>query len=180
MYGKKYALEMMKLSSRYRSFNMNGWHFIILDSTHVNDDGTWYVAKLDEEQMDWLQKDLSNVPPSTPILVVSHIPILAGCVFYDGENLKDKNWTIPGSWMHVDSVELVSLFNRHPNVKACLSGHIHLLDRVEYNNVNYFCNGAVSGNWWDGDYHETKAGYALMDLFDDGTIERKYVPYKEV
>jgi hypothetical protein len=55
---------------------------------------------------------------------------------------------------------------------------MHLLDRVEYNGVTYLCNGAVSGNWWKTEMHEqTKAGYALFDLYDDGTVERTYLQY---
>ena len=67
---------------------------------------------------------------------------------------------------------------QHPNVKAALSGHTYLLDRVDYNGVAYLCNGAVSGNWWKSDTHyQTKAGYALIDLFDDGSVERTYLMY---
>ena len=55
---------------------------------------------------------------------------------------------------------------------------MHLLDRVDYNGVAYLCNGAVSGNWWTSDtYQQTKAGYALIDLYDDGTVERTYLHY---
>ena len=179
LYGKQYALDMMQIARRYRSFDLSGWHFIVLDSTHLKEDGSWYTAKLDEEQFDWLKKDLAATNPSMPVLVLSHIPILAGCVFYDGDNRKGGDWSIPGSWMHIDSIEIVSLFSKHANVKACLSGHIHLLDKVEYNGVAYYCNGAVSGNWWDGNYHETKAGYAIIDLFSDGSTARKYMPYME-
>lgn len=179
LYGKRYALDMMQIEKRYRSFDLNGWHFIVLDSTHLKADGSWYTAKLDEEQFDWLKNDLAATNPSMPVLILSHIPILAGCVFYDGDNRKGGDWNIPGSWMHIDSIEIVSLFSKHANVKACLSGHIHLLDKVEYNGVSYYCNGAVSGNWWDGDYHETKAGYAIVDLFDDGTTARNYFPYQQ-
>ena len=92
--------------------------------------------------------------------------------------MKEGNWQIPGSWNHTDAVDLIELFYQHPNVKAALSGHMHLLDRVDYNGVAYLCNGAVSGNWWNSDtYHQTKAGYALVDLYDDGTVERTYLPY---
>ena len=80
--------------------------------------------------------------------------------------------------MHTDSADLVTLFYQYPNVKTALSGHTHLLDRVDYNGVVYLCNGAVSGNWWKSDMHyQTKAGYALIDLYDDGAVERTYVSY---
>jgi hypothetical protein len=62
-------------------------------------------------------------------------------------------------------------------VKLAISGHIHLLDEVVYNDVTYYCNGAVSGNWWKGDYHQTPAGYAVINLYEDGTFNREYIAY---
>jgi 3',5'-cyclic AMP phosphodiesterase CpdA len=178
MYAKKYATEMMELAHPYRSFNLKGWHIIVLDSTHLDQNGKWYVAKLDEEQMAWLKNDLKETSPETPVLIVSHIPIFAACVFNFGDNVKNERWDVPGSWMHIDAVELIRLFHEHQNVKACISGHMHLLDLVVYNNVQYFCNGAVSGSWWKNEYyHQTRAGYAIMSLYDDGTVERVYHHY---
>ncbi len=178
LYGKKWAVEQMKISGRYRSFDRNGWHFIVLDGVQLTPDGKWYTAHLDPEQLDWLKADLAKTDPKTNVLILSHIPILSATVFYDKNNVKGGNWQIPGGYMHTDAAELIELFAKHPNVRAALSGHMHLLDRAEYNNVTYFCNGAVSGNWWTSDtYHQTKAGYALFDLYDDGTVERTYVNY---
>ena len=71
----------------------------------------------------------------------------------------------------------VKLFERHRNVRTCLSGHIHEVDRVDYQGVSYYCNGAVSGAWWKGKHHDCSEGYAMMNLYDDGTVEREYVPY---
>ena len=81
---------------------------------------------------------------------------------------------------------MTDLFYQHKDKKiTCISGHIHLLDHVVYNNVQYFCNGAMSGFWWeDGDeksaekywVKETPPGYAILDLYDDGTIENTYHP----
>lgn len=177
-YGKKHATEMMQLDKPYRSFDRKGWHFIVLDSTHVNESGKWYVAKLDEEQKAWLRDDLKNTPSNVPIMIISHIPIFAACVFNFGNNVKNERWDVPGSWMHIDAVELIKLFYEHKNVKACISGHMHLLDLVVYNEVQYFCNGAVSGSWWkDEMYHQTRAGYAMMNLYDDGHVEREYIHY---
>jgi Icc protein len=177
-YGKKWALEQMKLSERYRSFDRNGWHFIILDSVQLTPENKWYTAHIDAEQLAWLKADLAKTNPKTPILLMSHIPIVSATVFYDKSNAKSGNWQIPGSWNHTDAAELIELFYQYPNIKTALSGHMHLLDRVDYNGVAYLCNGSVCGNWWTSDtYHQTKAGYAMMDLYDDGTVERTYIQY---
>ncbi len=175
-FGKTWACEVLELEKPYRSFDQAGWHFIILDSTH-RVEGNGYTARLDDEQFEWLKADLERTSPTKPVIIVSHIPIFAVCCFIDGNNEKTGNWVVPGSWMHIDARRIKDLFAKHPNVKICVSGHEHLTDQVVYNGVTYFCNGAVSGNWWNGTYHECTYGYALIDLYDDGSFENRYVPY---
>lgn len=176
LWGKQWAMEAMGIDHRYWSFDRAGWHFVVLDSTHIDPDRV-YVARLDEEQFEWLRDDLAAVRKDTPVCVLSHIPILCACAFYDGDNEKTGNWVVPGKWVHIDSRRIKDLFWEHPNVRLCLSGHIHLLDRVDYNGVTYLCNGAVCGNWWDGHYDKTPPGFALVDLYDDGSFEHQYMTY---
>lgn len=176
-YGKNWAVEKLGLPHRYYSFEKAGWHFIVLDSTHKREDGSWYTARLDEEQFGWLQRELQNVPDDKPVLIFSHIPIMCAASFFDGDNEQTGNWVIPGAWVHIDARRIVELFYQHKNVKVCISGHIHLLDKVVYNDVTYYCNGAVSGNWWSGNYHQTPPGYAVVDLYEDGSSVRDYVTY---
>ncbi|RYF46776.1 MAG: metallophosphoesterase, partial [Cytophagaceae bacterium] len=175
--GRQWAMDEFQLTNRYYSLDQNGWHIVVLDSVQPKPDGSWYTAHLDDEQFNWLEADLKRTPVETPILVVSHVPILAACVFFDGQRFAGENWSVPSRWMHSDTVRITDLFHRYPNVKAALSGHIHLTDRVDYNGVSYFCNGAVSGAWWFGKYKHTAAGYALVDLFSDGSIVNTYVNY---
>jgi len=175
LWGKKWALEVFDVSRPYRSFNRAGWHFVILDSTFPEGDG--YVARLDDEQFEWLAADLAGVEAHTPMLVMSHMPILAPSAFLCGEREKSGDWVVPRSYMHIDARRIKDLFLKHPKVKVCLSGHLHLVDRAEYAGVTYYCNGAVSGAWWRGDHYECQPGYAAIDLFDDGTSERRYVTY---
>ena len=77
--------------------------------------------------------------------------------------------------MHIDARRIKDLFAKHPNVRLCLSGHEHLVDQVTYNTTTYCCNGAVSGAWWKGSYHECAPGYGLIDLYDDGSFYNQYV-----
>lgn len=174
-YGKKWAMELFELETPYRSFDRAGWHFIVLDGTFPAGNG--YTARLDEEQFEWLKEDLKRTPASTPILVLGHQPILSVSAYLDGDNEKTGNWVVPGAWMHIDARRIVELFYQHKNVKLCLSGHIHLYDKSEYNGVTYVCNGAVSGGWWGGNYHQTPPGFGLIDLYDDGSFETQYLTY---
>lgn len=173
--GKKWAVDAYELPNRYYRFAQSGWNFIVLDSTSPEPGG--YKARLDAEQMDWLKSTLQELEGAGPVMILSHIPILAACAYFDGDNEKTGNWVVPGAWMHVDAREIKELFRRYPNVRAAASGHIHLVDEVSYNRVSYYCNGAVCGGWWKGPCQEFENGYALIDLFDDGSSRRAYVEY---
>ncbi|MBL8047162.1 MAG: metallophosphoesterase [Chthonomonas sp.] len=176
-FGKAYAQDRLELAQPYRSFDRAGWHFVVLDSTHRKTEGNGYTARLDDEQFAWLADDLAKTPKTTPIFVLSHIPILAVCSMFDGENEKTGNWVIPGAWMHIDARRIKDLFAKHPNVKLCVSGHEHLHDQILYNGVTYVCAGAVCGGWWGGDYYECTYGYSVIDLFRDGTFRHEYMKY---
>jgi 3',5'-cyclic-AMP phosphodiesterase len=174
-WGKQWAMDLYGLSARYRTFDRAGWRFIVLDSTFITERG--YTAKLDPEQFAWLKRTLETTDKSMPVLVLSHIPILTVTAYFDGDNEKTGDWVVPGAWMHIDARAIKNLFYKHPNVKVCLSGHIHLVDRVDYLGVGYVCNGAVCASWWGGRNQECREGYGLVDLFDDGTFENRYVEY---
>lgn len=178
--GKKWAIDAFGLSDRFYDWTESDWHFIVLDSTSPNTvrggDGG-YKGMLDDLQFEWLETKLRSIPSRRPVCIVSHIPILSACAYFDGENEKTMDWVIPGSWVHIDARRLKNLFHEHSNVKLCLSGHMHLADSVDYLGVRYACNGAVCGSWWDGDYHEFGPGYAIVDLYDDGTSEVTFENY---
>lgn len=164
MYGKNYVVKQLYISNRYYSFDKNGWHFIILDSNNKN------AGSLDDEQRQWLENNLAKLSQNTPVLIMTHYPILGVSTIIDGGN-------------HTDSKYITDLFYKHNDKKInCISGHIHLLDSAMYNSASYFCNGF----WWeDGDknsagkywYRQTPPGYAIIDLFEDGTVGNKYISH---
>ena len=166
MYGKPYVINRLKMPAAYYSFDEKGWHFIILDGNHEG-------ISLGEDQTQWLENDLARLPANTPTLVMSHFPITS-----------ITNDLVGGQ--HADHKELKTLFYAHKDkVRVCLSGHQHLLDRTWYNDVHYFCNGSLSGFWWEeGDeqsagkqyYLETPPGFAIIKLYSDGTLENEYFP----
>ena len=174
-WGKQRALDEFGLDQRYHSFDKAGWHFVILDSIFPDEELT-YLARLDDEQFDWLAADLKKVDRGTPVLVVSHIPILSVAPVEFAATFARKPRQRQ-STIHADAKRIVDLFKQHPNVKLCLSGHLHLTERIAYAGVTYICSGAVSGNWWRGNHHHTEEGYAVIDLYDDGTFANQYVAY---
>ncbi len=176
-WGKRRATDLLQLDERYFTFAQGGWQFIVLDSVHKPPAGqVGYMGQLDEAQFDWLAQTLRDVPESSPVLVLSHIPILsASAILWASQ--KDQDFRVSRALMHTDCVRLKNLFAKHPNVKLCLSGHLHLVDRVDYNGVTYLCNGAVCGSWWNGRHKDCEEGYAILDLYDDGSFDHQYVKY---
>ena len=177
LYGKKFALEKMRLEHPYHSYDKGGWHFIMLDSVQPKSDGSWYTMKLDDEQFSWLQNDLASTPATTPIVVVSHVPILSAAVISMAQSKGEEGYIVSGGLMHTDSAKIVALLNQHKNVKLCLSGHIHLYEQIKYDGITFISNGAVSGNWWKGIHEQTGNGYAMINLYDDGSFENDYFLY---
>lgn len=178
-YGKEMAVEKLGLSNRYYSFDRAGWHFIVLDSTYLPNDVSAYpyIGKIDEEQFKWLVDDVNALSRSMPICIVSHIPIVAACEYFDGPNEESGNWTVPAAWMHIDARRFRSLFLGYPNIKLCLSGHTHQYESLDYLGVRYLTNGAVCGNWWMGSYMDFPPAYVMVNLYDDGSSDSSFVPY---
>ena len=179
-YGKQWACEQFGRPLPYESFDRGGWHIVLLDSVFPHEES--YVGKLDDARWDWLEKDLAAVPAATPVAIVSHIPILSVnplATSEAGEPGKDgkPSFALSGGLVHVDHPRFQQLFTKYTNVKACLSGHLHIVERIEFGGVSYLCNGAVSAGWWKGQHRGTDFGYAVVDLHDDGTVASRYVPY---
>ncbi|MGY8825084.1 MAG: metallophosphoesterase family protein [Candidatus Latescibacterota bacterium] len=169
---KRRAMTELAMPGRYYSFAREGWHFIMLDSCQPLAGG--YTADLDAEQWQWLEAEL-EAAKDRHVLIVSHVPILSvtGAI-YDDQRMQDNHWQIPGDWMHTDAYKLQKLFQQHPHVRLCLSGHMHLRDRCEYNGVTYICNGALCAGWWGGDLEQCDEGYGLIDLYADGSFDYAY------
>jgi Icc protein len=180
-WGKKWGTDALGLDRSYHSFDRAGWHFAFLDSMLPEIDETTkaaYTAGLDDAQFDWLKQDLAATAPTTPVMIVSHIPIYSVAAL--NGNAKDETGAVrfPKGGVHADYKRLKDLFRRHRNVKLAVSGHLHHTERIDYAGVTYLCNGAVCGGWWKGSHmDECDAGYAVLDLYDDGSFDHKYVNY---
>lgn len=179
--GKAGVLKMLQMEHNYYSFDKNGWHFIMLDSNHPTSPGM-----LDDEQWDWFVKDVEKNANDKPTLIMSHYPLLSCTGIVDNKPDFRGPFKVSGSYNHLDIMKFIEVFNKNKNIKLCLSGHIHLLDKVWYNDVAYLCNGATSGFWWEpGDdgksaYKQTVPGYSLLNLYEDGSFDHEYIKYESV
>lgn len=176
LYDKKWAIQQHKMPNRYYSFDFKNWKFIILDSAQENNGG--YIAKLDDEQFAWLENELKNTDTKTPICIASHIPIVSFCsAMFSDKNEANGDWKISRALLHTDNRKMIQLFKKYANIKCCLSGHIHMQDEVEYLGIKYFCNGAVSGNWWSGAFKDFAPAFAVFTFYESGEVSREIVDY---
>jgi Icc protein len=175
MYGKEWWLRQTGYAKTYYSYTHHDWHFIFLDSVQENNGG--YIALMDDEQFKWLENELeSNKEKFT--CIVSHIPIVSFCsAMFFNDMLPNGDWKLSRALLHTDARKIKALFKKYPNIRTCLSGHIHLQDEVEYIGIKYYCNGAISGNWWSGAFQDFAPAYALFDFYNDGSVERKIIEY---
>ena len=186
--GKRLAMDELKIADPYYRFQQCGWEFLMLDSARPM--GNRYEARLDDVQREWLAAEIESIPATTPLVICSHIPILsAGINEFSSvqENVPDRStqgrpifiWTAGASLLHNDTKQVRALLRRRSGVTLCLSGHLHLQDHVVYDGIDYLGNGAVCASWWAKPaFHQTKSGFAILDLHPDGRWNRTYYTYE--
>lgn len=136
----------------HHSFDINGCHFIILNSEELGREG-----KIDGDQWNWLVADLRAAADSQCIFVALHRPLFP----VDGHI---------GSSMDIDIPlrdRLHALFVQH-RVSAVFSGHEHMYNHQRRNEVDYFTSGGGGGPLYvsreRGGFHH----YLLVTVHDDG------------
>ena len=176
VYGKQWAIDELQLPARYYHIEKNNWAFIFLDSVQLNPAGG-YIAKFDPPQIEWLTATLNSLA-GKHVCIFSHIPILSICAgLFFNKTEANGDLLIKRNLMHTDFLQLDALFSKYKNIKACVSGHIHMQDDIMYNGIRYMCNGAVSGNWWHGPFNGFAPAYAMLDFYEDGSIEKQMIQY---
>lgn len=103
------------------SFDIAGVHFVALINVFDFSPGfkSAGLAKLGDEQLAWLEKDLADRGASTPIVVLAHLPL----------------WTIyeQWGWGTADAGRALGYMRRFGSVTV-LNGHIHqIVQKVEGN-----------------------------------------------
>src|SRR5713101_415033 len=103
------------------SFDMAGVHFIGLINVFNFQPGfkSAGLAKIGDEQLEWLEKDVKGLSASTPIVLMAHLPL----------------WTIyeQWGWGTQDAGRALGYLKRFGSVTV-LNGHIHqIIQKVEGN-----------------------------------------------
>ncbi len=172
-YGKK-AFEDHYGPTHY-SFDHRGWHFVVLDSINIGPDRNW-TAHIGDEQIAWLKADLGNLAKSTPVIVVTHVPLVTGALSYvPRSSWRDMNGLLD-TFMVTDAAEVIDALLAY-NVRAVLQGHTHINEDVTFRGLRFLTSGAVSGNWWKGTRAGSPEGFLEIRLQKDGQVLPRYRTY---
>ncbi|MCK0131999.1 metallophosphoesterase [Flavobacteriaceae bacterium F08102] len=137
----KYGMYERYLGKRYYSFNHKGWHFISLCSIEEKDQR--YIGLIDEEQKQWLKKDLAKLDENTPVVITTHIPFIS--TYNQRYPKKNKIKQVPNNLWIYNRDEILKMFN-NLNLKLVLQGHLHWLEDLNLQNrTRFITGGSVAG-----------------------------------
>lgn len=161
----KYGMFERYFGKTYYSFNHKGWHFIVLNSLDVTENKR-YKGYVNQEQIEWLKNNLDNVDESTPIVIVTHIPMITTWSFVNGGGTRTVE----------NSAEVFKLFENH-NLKLVLQGHIHWKESGFVNDrFHFITGGSIAGNGWKGRRHNTKEGFVYVKV-DGNDFTWEYIDH---
>lgn len=151
------------IAPNYYSFNIGKIHYVVLDDIDCSQyDGTAsrnYVKRFTQEQIDWLEKDLSYVPKTTPLIIITHAQI-----FY-------PNGTNTFKWDNNESTR-VAVMNLVKDYKVnFVTGHTHTIFNANPAETKSLTGGSsvyehnagsvCASWWWSGSL--TKNVYVSLD-----------------
>ena len=168
-----YAKKMYqdRLGHTFYSFDHKGYHFVVLDSIQPTPDRLW-EARVDDAQLQWLRDDLGKLPALTPVIVVTHCPLVTAFLNYTTIDTAEHKYNT----LSVANAPAVLEIFAGANVLAVLQGHTHINEVVNYKNTQYITSGAVCGNWWHGTRMGTPEGFTVVSL-RQGKISTRYETY---
>ena len=163
-----------RIGKRYYSFDHKGWHFMILDGIEKREgDRGGYIGKVDDAQLSWIKEDLGKLDSVTPIVVVTHIPLISIFPQISNGPLYAENH----STLVTNQREVLAPFRRM-NLKLVLQGHLHGLEDLNLMGQTHFITGgAVCGRWWKTpDDSELQEGFVRIEVKGDD-FDWEYVDY---
>ena len=167
-YGEK--MFEKRLGKSYYAFDHKGWKFMIINSIE-DTKRNGYVGLIDEEQIEWIKKELQKTDSRTPIVISTHIPFIT--VFkqiYSGSTVSNDS-----SLVVSNSKDVIDLFKDH-NLKLVLQGHLHTVEDIYVDGIHFITGGAVSARWWSGANKGFEEGFVLISVKGDN-FDWQYVDY---
>lgn len=144
----------------YYSFDMGKVHYVVLDDVFYF--GRHYIGYLEQSQLEWLKRDLSSVPTSSPVVVFMHIPTYSREARAGEYNKEEYNKIL------TNRNELYSVLK--PYTAHICTGHEHYGENfILADNLMEHVHGPLSGLFWQSFYSSDGLpwGYYVYEV--DGT-----------
>ncbi len=126
------------------SFNKGNIHYIVLKDVFYYGFSYKYIGYVNEEQLSWLENDLSEVKPGSTVVVTLHIPTIYG----ESEKADNFSTEMANSVLNRAALyKILSPFNVH-----ILAGHSHTQwNTVVSPTLFEHTHVAACAAWWQGE-----------------------------
>ncbi len=146
-------LEITQQAKTFDSFDLGGFHFVLLDACYRKDGADygrnnfeWTDANIPPHELDWLRSDLDRTMNKTIVLVHQRLDV-------------------PPPYGIQNAAEVRKILQDSGKVLAVLQGHYHPGDYREQNGIPYFTLSAmIEGSGPDN------SAYAVLEVFPDDSI----------
>lgn len=175
---REQTLEFWGAKDKYYSFDLGGYHFVVLDGNDKKKQGavSGYPRYIGEQQAEWLKNDLLKT--NSPTFIFSHQSIENAGGVENGQAI----------------MRIIEEANREAGfrkVVACFSGHHHADYYAVIEGIYYIQINSMSYEWLGADYKHARfseeieeahpwvsytapyrdALYAIVTIRSEGTIE---------
>ena len=144
MNSRKEIEEIMGYKNATFSFDLNGYHFIILttdirEDLGGNDGGIYKAQCMSEKEIDWLKEDL--IKNRLPCIIFTHFGLAEDKQI--GNYWFEKN---PEDGLMNNRQEVKEIIKSDDNVIAIFSGHQHWTKQLKEDGKNYYVVGSLTDN----------------------------------
>lgn len=151
------VLNQTPISSQ-KSFSAGGWQFLLLNSSVSG----CVHGQLSLESLEWLELQLQQTRERPTLVSLHHPPLLVNSDWLDRSTLKN-------------SQELLTVIDRHPQVRLVVCGHIHQELERSRHDVHYLgCPSTCFQFMPQTDkfcLDKTDPGFRLIYLYPDGSFQ---------
>lgn len=161
-FSKEETRAYYEMPALYYSFNLGGFHFIILDGNDVKDPPQkGYPHYIGEEQIEWLKRDINQT--ELPVIIFSH------------QSLEFEGG-VENAALIRKIFEDINQNSQKQKVIACFAGHHHVDYTSNINGIYYIYINSMSYFWMGTDYATIRYSREIDEKFPG----MKYTaPYEE-
>lgn len=173
---KEVTIEYWGMEDKYYSFDLNGFHFVVLDANYLNLEGqfvdyskaNFYIDSthrtwINPKQIEWLEDDLQKT--DLPTLVFSHQGLA-----HDAFGIKNRT--------RIQKLfEAINKQAGKTKVIACFNGHNHVDAHRQINGIHYIDINSLSYQWL-GEKYQCFTRYPA-ELYQKKPILSKVAPYED-